>query len=336
MAKYKSFIVALGIFTALSFVACKSTPEPEPAPVEEPVVQPEEGAEEKTEETVPAENFSEANKALLSKVEQSRAAAAESGAEAANPVAFKATEAEYAAEKLASESATEDMSAVLNDLNNRYLALKSYADAKSKKAKIDANNFASYNQAAYDEGSAIIDELAKPESNLTFGSVWYKKATDAETKMESVLDAAYRSLSKAERTEAFKAKKDADSVKASVSRKAEYDKGVQSFKSGDAAYVTGSPEQALSDYTSSKTVFAALFQEISVARQKAQEAVDAAKKRVEQSETVAQDADTQAPLGDEPVEGIEEADTTLLEADDFTEAQNSVVELDETLEGEAE
>ena len=50
MAKYKSFIVALGIFTALSFVACKSTPEPEPAPVEEPVVQPEEGAEEKTEE----------------------------------------------------------------------------------------------------------------------------------------------------------------------------------------------------------------------------------------------------------------------------------------------
>ena len=62
-------------------------------------------------------------------------------------------------------------------------------------------------------------------------------------------------------------------------------------------------------------------------RAKAQAAIDEAKKRVAASENVAVQADIEKPLGDEPVEGIEEADTKLLEEDDYSEAENAAVDL---------
>jgi tetratricopeptide (TPR) repeat protein len=56
--------------------------------------------------------------------------------------------------------------------------------------------------------------------------------------------------------------------------------------------------------------------------------MEEAKKRVEESNNFASDADVQAPI-DEPVEGIEEADAVLLEEVVYEEAE--VVEFEETL-----
>lgn len=326
MLKFKKLIFLICSASLFSFIACKSTPEPEPQPAPVEDVVPEE------EPVLEEENFVEANKALFSKVEESRNAALAAGADKLYPEAFKLAEIEYAAETMALETSSQDMSIALKDLNNRYLALESYAKAKTKQEKIDTLGFASYNQAEYDSASAILNELSNIEALVSLGSTWYEKSFAADEGFSKVLDTAFRALAKEERLSAFLAKKSADEVKASVSRKAEYDKAVDSFKKGDSKFITKDPEGAYEAYKAAKESFTVLAEEISVARAKAQLAVDAAKQRVAESESKASNADELNPLGDEPVEGIEEADAKLLEEDDFTKAEESIVIIEEILD----
>lgn len=351
MKKLRMLMAAAGVLSVLCFAACKSTPQENPVPQNEPVaedpvqieepgpdVENEPGEEQDPE---PSSGAADANRALLEKVEVSRKAARESGADSANPGAYKATELEYAALKTAvSAGSDEDLSGALNDLNERYLALSAYANAKAKKDRIDDLDFASYDQSSYDAGSRILDELSNPLSNIAAGADWNKKAISAEGNFDKVLDAAFRSLARTERINAFNAKKNADSVKAAVSRKDEYNKGVEFFTRGDSNYSTKNPEGALSNYTGAKETFERLYAEILEARSKAQGAVEAAKARVSQSEEVAEEADQRSPLGDGEFEGIEDEDTMLLEEDDFSDAESAAQELensvDATVDEEAE
>ncbi len=336
MKKLKKLALFVCAFSALAFFACKSTPEEEPAPVEDTTQ--EEQTEPKVQEEVPEEtqvevqDFSEANKSLLESVESARQSAIDSGADKNASEAFALTEAEYNTAKLSVQTSTEDMSKLLGDLKNRYDALNLFSQAKSLKTRIDDLNFASYDQNSYDEGSKILEELSDPKSLVAFGSTWSSNAQKAKGDFEKVLDSGFRAVARNERTEAFKAKRNADEVKASVSRKADYDKAVAQFSAGDSKYVTKDPEGSIENYRNAKNEFTRLYEEISVLRSRAQVAVDEARNRVAQSEVTAQSADQEVPLGDENVEGIEDENATLLEEDDFSSAENSVVELSENLD----
>ena len=339
MIKRRHLAVLLCASAALLFAACKSAPKTEPkeetpAPAQEeqkqePVV--EQPKEEPKQEA--KTDYSEANAALLDKVSAARDAAIAAGAEAANPDGYKAAEVEYAAEKKAdTDDSTADLSVALNDLIARYNALTAVAEAKAKKARIDSLGYADYDKADYDSASKALDELLAPTANIATGKDLYKKADTANRQFGNVLTTAFKTLAKNERTEAFKAKKQADEVKAAVSRKTEYDQGVDSFRTGDQDFVNGNPEKSISDYTASKDMFTKLYTEISEARAKAQAAIDAAKKRVADSNAVATEADTKVPLGDEKVKGIEDPDAKLLQDDDFSSNENAAVTVDETLE----
>ncbi|MDY4131249.1 MAG: hypothetical protein SOX88_08045 [Treponema sp.] len=337
MIKHR-LIIASTIALSLVFIGCGSTPAAQDAPVtdENPVEEP--IAEEKTDDQTSnneqdAMKIEEQNKALWASIESARKDAIDAGAEEANKIAFTAAEAEYATEKLAMQNpSSKELTSALKDLNARYLALKEYAQAKSKKQRIDENNYASYKKDAYDEGVALINELAKPESNITFGDNWYKKAQTANAKMDAVLTAAFKSLAQAKRNEAFEAKKKADSVKSAVSRKEEYTSYVDNFRNGDQNYITKNPEGALENYEKARAGFEKLYTEIAEKRAKAQAAIDEAKKRVSQSESNAAEADVTKPLGDEPVEGIESEDAKLLEDDDFSSQASAEIEISETVE----
>ncbi|MGN0729276.1 hypothetical protein [Treponema sp.] len=326
MIKSKLVLAAAIAVIPFALTSCGSTPKEEPEITEEIIQQDTE--ETQTKDVESSEDISELNKSTFSKIEASRQDAINAGAKEKCPDAFNAAEEEFSAVKSAMDSG-EDVSARLKDLLARYQALKAYADAVSKKAKIDENGFASYAQNTYNEGASLIEELA---GSKDYGSEWNSKALSADEKMTLVLKAAYKSLAQAERVEAFKAKKNADSIKCSVSRKAEYDKFVGNFKTGDQNYVTGNPEGSLENYKKAKEGFTNLYTQVLEARSQAQAAIDEAKKRVAESETNAQLADKEKPLGNEPVEGIEEEDTKLLEEDDFTKAENSQVEIEETIE----
>ena len=343
MIKRKSMLIAAVFASAsLLFVSCGSTPAAEPAPVEteqDATVSEESTEVDNLEEKIEDDNLDDENtkgneddpelenriNSLWENIESARNAAIQSGAKNLVPEIFGMAEEEYDRLKNGDASIEE-----LEALNRRYAALKALADAKSKKDRIDEMNLASYRQAEYDKGSALIDELSAENAKDTISQAdWESKAIEADNAMTAVLEAGLKARAGEERALALKAQRNANSIKCYVSRKAEYDSLVKAFKEGDVDYVTKNPEGALAKYIKAKEGFESLFNEVSEARSKAQMAIDDAKKRVEASENVAVQADIEKPLGDEPVEGIEEADAKLLEDDDYSKAESAEVELNE-------
>ena len=261
----------------------------------------------------------------MQKVEAARMAAIDAGASSVAPVVWTATEGIYNTEKAAVDTGTKaDLSSVLNDLIARYNGLENLAQAKDLKDEIDENNFASYRQATYNAGSQILSDLTNPLSVVQSGSDFNKQAATAESDFRLVLRTAYNSLAQSERTAAYEAKLKADSVKAYVSRKDDYTKAVTLYRNGELRRSVD-PKIANESYKLSKEQFLTLFEEISQARAQAQKQIDEAKKSVAQSATVAEQADVEAPLGNEPVEGIEAEGAKLLEDDDFSDAGEAAV-----------
>ncbi len=281
--------------------------------------------------------------ALFRMIEKSRAKAIDSGAQDDSTTSdfFEALDEEYLRQKALadSEGISPEMTNILRQINDAYAALDLYEQAKAKKQFIDDNDYASNSQRAYDDGADLLEELEEimadsdsffeelrsGESNV--GNQFLNKASRANTDFTNVIKTTANNM----RTEAFKAKKQADSVKASVSRKDDYDDGVSEFRAGDSNYVTGSIEDSIENYISARDIFSTLYEEVSAARAEAQEKIKAAKNRVNHAWGVADEADKTDPLT-EKIDGIEDHDAKLLEDDDFTEAEESYVEIDEELD----
>lgn len=322
----KSKIVMLSAcFAAASLfmVSCGSKKEPEPAPVEDTTEEPAADSSDSTEgqgEETPAEENTDGVENIWASIDSSRQNAIDAGAENAAASAFASAEEEY--NKLKNGEASDEE---LLALKARYAALKSLADAKAKKEKIDQLGLASYNQKVYDEGCGLIEEL--DQNTELSAAEWNTKAVAADASMTAVLETGLRAKAREERNAAVEAQKKANSVKCFVSRKDEYKTFVNAFKSGDQNFVTKNPEGALEKYTKAKEGFEGLYAEVSEARSKAQQVIDEAKQRVAASEKTAEQADIDKPLGDEPVEGIEAEDTKLLEEDDYSSSANAEVDL---------
>lgn len=231
-----------------------------------------------------------------------------------------------------------ELKKALENLNNLFKGLEAYAQAKAKKERIDDKGYAYNNQNAYDDGASLLEELEEINKNASKyiaelekgssdkGNEFLQKANKANTSFMNV----FRSTAENERSAAFKAKKQADSVKASVSRKNDYDNGVASFRDGDSKYVSGDIENSIEDYVNARGIFSKLYKEVSAARQKAQASIDDAKSNVKRSEALALKADKTDPLA-ERIQGIEDENAVLLQSDDFSYAKSSYVEIDERL-----
>lgn len=283
--------------------------------------------------------------ALFRMIEKSRAKAIEAGAEDDDATSdfLAALDEEYLRQKALAEEdgISPEMTNILRQIQAAYAGLEQYEQAKAKKQIIDDNDYASNNKRAYDEGAGLLEELEEimADSDSFFeelrsgdsdvGTQFLNKATKANTDFTNVLKAAANNM----RTEAFKAKKQADSVKASVSRKDDYDDGVSEFRAGDSNYITGSVDESIENYTNARDIFATLYEEVSAARAEAQKKIQAAKQRVKKARGVADEADKTDPLT-EKIDGIEDHDAKLLEDDDFSDAENSYVEIDEELDAD--
>jgi hypothetical protein len=186
-------------------------------------------------------------------------------------------------------------------------------------------------KAAYDKGSKDLDDFeamfndenAKSDDLLA-------KATSAYASFKSVLVALYKDIAKDARADALEAKKDADSVKAGVSEKREYTRAVELFKKGDASYSMNGYEAACDAYDEAYDIFSTLYETISEKRAAALAAIEAAKKSVEESAAVAEEADLEAPLTS-AVDGIEDEDAVLLDEDNYANPEDSEAYLDEDI-----
>lgn len=322
----KKYLIFAFMAMSLIWISCKST-EQEETPTEQntPVVQ-----EEKKDDT-PAQTFEETNANLLKAADESRENAIKAGAQNYYGSQLKVTDEMLLALKEKAKDSKEDLSKEINDVNYRYLALQKASQTKVLKEKIEANGFVEDNKVAYDAAEVLLSELEKVINENADGKTMYKSAEATYAAYHTIFYSSFKKLADKERNAALEQKKNADSVKAGVARKNEYKLIVEIFNNGDSCYVTKNPEGAFEKYKESKEKFAALYSDVSEKRAAAQKRIDEAKEKVLSVQNFATDADTQAPLGSEKIDGIEEKDTKLLEEDKFENPEDSVIQVNETV-----
>ncbi len=332
----KTLLASFSVLILVIFASCGSKPAPEPETVPEPP------ATENVQENPPEENPQPAetpapadNSAIMETIESARQSAVEAGAERDAAEQLDSADGMYQQLKEKSDRG-DDISGEGSDIADRYNAITAYIKAKNAKQKIDENSLSSYLQAKYDEGEILFEEFKAAYSDpASGGKLLLEKAEKAYSAYNSVLIAAYKTLAKNERADAYSAKKDADSVKAGVSQKEKYFGAVELFKNADAMYSMQNPEKAYYDYKSAKEIFAELYGIVSERRAAAQKAIDEAKKKVEDSAGYADDADQKAPITG-TVDGIEDEDAVLLEADNYDAQDMAETEIPESIDGEAD
>lgn len=327
----KIALSGLSALLILFCVSCGSKPAPEETKTPEPPKVEETKESEKVEEVVEEVVTKVDNTLVLKGLDEARNKALEGDVEKYAPEQLKQIDDLYAKIKAMSDEG-KDVSAESADLASKYAALVGYASAVKAKERIDDTEMFSLAQSVYDEGVKALAEyealVADPNSK---GKAQLDAATKASTSFNSVLIVIYKKVAKDERTDAFVAKKNADSVKAAVAQKAKYDEGVEYFKKGDSLYSMQSFEKAYENYNSSKAIFEELYNDIYEKRAAIQKAIDDAKKKVDESADFAEQADKEAPLK-EKVAGIEDEDAVLLEEDNYNDPSSSETDLPEDIE----
>ncbi len=324
----KVCIILLSLFTLLFFISCGSKPAEDEQKPEAP------DTTEAIDENVADDVISEAEMlaALMEQVNNARDAAIEAGADRNCPDQMDRLDALLAALK-----DSEDPDAAAKSIIDRYNLLATYSKAVDAKDEIDENEFDSYAKNNYDRGVDYLEKVeAAFESDSTdFDKTVYVNADNALKEFNTVINVAYKKIAKEEREAAIEAKKDADSVKAGVARKAEYKEAADLIQSGDSLYAMQNAKKAAEKYIEATEKFTYLFEDVSEKRAEAQAAIEEAKKRVAESQKFAEEADVKAPIT-EQVEGIEDEDAVLLEEDDYDDPEDAEADIPDELEDEEE
>lgn len=316
----KVILSLLSVSALVMFISCGSKPKEDDSIPQAPVV------EETTEAPVQIDVVD--NEATIALIDDARNLAIEAGADSKAPELLKAIDEYYEDIKSKGGVINPEDSA---ELIARYKALASYIKAREAKQDIDDNGYASYYQKGYDDGVAALEKVEAAFENGDSAISYAGDADGAYVSFVAVLNVAYKKIAKTEREAAYEAKKQADSVKAAVSRSADYKAATATFQKGDTVYAMQNSKAAYENYKSAKESYLALYNDIYEKRAAAQAAIEEAKKRVAESAQYAIEADSKAPLT-EKVEGIEDEDADLLEDDEYKDPESAEIDVAETLE----
>lgn len=310
----KKFLLSvLSVLLILSFVSCGSDPETEG---DDPVT--------------PAVEEQYDNDSILDAIDEARDLAIEADAENLAPSTLEALDEKYD-ELYERAEAEENIVKEGKELADAYLALATYLQAVEAKELIEETEMQNVAADLYKQGCEALDELEEmyDDGNATSAQL-LAKATTAKSCFDAVLNTIYKKLSTQARQTALEAKKDADSVKAGVAMKSEYNKAVETFKKGDAYYTRQQSYDAYKCYQNAADSFSDLYDEVSEKREAAERAIEEAKQKVRESSEFAEEADEQAPIT-EAMDGIEEEDAVLLEEEEYGDPEDAEADLPETV-----
>ena len=325
----KVSIILLSIFTLLFFISCGSKPAAEDETPEAPEVT---EAVEDLSENIADEGLSEAAKLaqLMEQINDARQAAIDAGADKNCP--DQMSKLDYL---LAGLKDSDNPDAAAKSIIDRYNLLANYSTAVETKKEIDENGYDSYAKNDYNRGVGNLEkvEAAFNSNSDDFDKSVFVNAENAVKDFNTVINVAYKKIAKEERENAMEAKRNADSVKAGVARKAEYKEATDLITSGDSLYAMQNAKKATEKYKDATGKLTFLYKDVSEKRAAAQAAIEEAKKRVAESEKFAEEADIKAPIT-EQVEGIEDEDAVLLEADDYEDPEAAEADIAEELKDE--
>ncbi len=325
----KVSIILLSLFTLLFFISCGSKPKAEEQKPSAPEVK---ETVEDLSENVADEGLSEAARLaqLMEQVNDARQAAIEAGADRNCPDQMNKLDF-----LLADLKNSDNPEAAAKSIIDRYNLLATYSKAVDAKDEIEENEFESYAKNNYDRGVDNLDKVDEAFENENYDKSVFVYAENALKEFNTVINVAYKKIAKEEREAALEAKKDADSVKAGVARKTEYKEAADLIQNGDSLYAMQNAKKAAEKYVEANEKFTYLFEDVSEKRAEAEAAIEEAKRRVAESKKFAEEADVKAPIT-EQVEGIEDEDAVLLEADDYEDPEDAEVEIAEELEDDIE
>ncbi len=309
------------------FASCKSTEQA----AEETTAEVTAPAEETPAEVTPVDNTD-----ILDATETARQSAINEGADKSYAAPFAATDAAFLA--LKAMDGAKDNSAELADIKARYEAMALAAKAKKLRERIsnegiDENypdDFARGDKAILEDFDTMVVNPAVSGQELS------KKAKEGYDAYNAVIFKTYKKAAIDERKKAVEQKKACDAVRAQVARKDEYKSYADLIQSGDSKYAMQNVEAAYTLYSQATEKFGSLAEDVAAKRAEAQKKIDEAKAKVQASDEYAEKADSEKPLGEEPVAGIEDEGTTLLEADQFDNPDDGVIKIDENIEANPE
>lgn len=331
--------IAISLCAAMlvfSLVSCGSKPEPEAqtepsAPVVEEVEEPEPVVEDTVKETVEEPETVEPevidNTETYNMLDSLRDEAINSGADKYAQEELESFDAFYNEMKARAENG-EDIAEDVADLKKMYEALASYAKAKELQAKIEELGLDEYVPRDYAAAVAVMDEI--DDSELS-SDEFLEKSKEAYSKFNTAYIQGYKLLAKDAREDAYEAKRNADSVKAGVAKKERYNEAVELFKKADAIYAMQNAEKATDYYFESEDIFIELYETLYAQRAKVQAAIDEAKRKVEESARIAEEADLSNPISSADADLVEDEDTVLLEEDDY-EDENAEIDIPEEID----
>lgn len=329
------------MFTFLSVTGCSSAPEETPEPVEEvqpiepvePIVidEPEEIIPEEIVEIVEIIDLTDENNALIADVLAAREKAVEAGAEEYLPnelliVDIGAREAQVVYEEGGDQ---EVFNAVASDTLYQYMALEQGALAFEYSSRVDELGFRNYNNEQYVVAQNAAVEATELFNTGSDGETLYETAKTSADAYALVLHSGFVTLSENERADFLNVKEQADDIKAGVADKANYDNAVATFNVAETALTSGDAETAYNNFKVAKEAMDTVYDDVSVKRAYAQEALDRARQRMSEAAEEASAADTVVTL--EEIESLDTADTqnnedentaTAVESDNVTETGN--------------
>ena len=268
----KVSIILLSIFTLLFFISCGSKPAAEDETPEAPEVT---EAVEDLSENIADEGLSEAAKLaqLMEQINDARQAAIDAGADKNCP--DQMSKLDYL---LAGLKDSDNPDAAAKSIIDRYNLLANFSTAVETKKEIDENGYDSYAKNDYNRGVGNLEkvEAAFNSNSDDFDKSVFVNAENAVKDFNTVINVAYKKIAKEEREAAMEAKKKADSVKAGVARKTEYNEAADLMQSGDSLYSMQNAKKAAEKYKEANSKFTYLYQDVSEKRAAAQAAIEEA------------------------------------------------------------
>ena len=319
----KVFFSVFACLVCILLAACKSAPQ-EPAaeaPAVEPVVEEAPVAEEPVQEDYTAQKDE-----LQQKIKDARQKSLDAGA--ADVFAGNFPGADEAASKLSAGDESLDFDAYKANVKKAldlYKAYEKAALAYKAYTKILQFEFENNDPENFEKGQSLYAEFAELANANEDSALMLEKAEGALAAYTAVLDSSFKKLADSEREKTVAAKRDADSIKASVAGKKDYEAAEKHMTDGDAAYSRMSWENSWNLYKDATAGFTEVYRVVSEKRAYAAEQIEKARKRTEEVASFAEQADEIAPLP-ESAEDEEDAEDEEIEA----AAENEVPAVEET------